>query len=145
MELVLGAQAVLAAATVVVAGYQGWNTADLTVFVGAGLIGMAALVVAVLTVVPLILLHHRPGPSRRTGLPFAMAGQGVAALVTLYAFTHSDVLPADAVVLGLAGPVVAVGFAALPAARRFVNAPAAGTEPHRPELPRSSHTCLGSP
>lgn len=125
MEIVLGAQAVLATATVMVAGYAGWHTADLGVFFGAGLIGTAALVLAVLTAVPLFLLHHRPGPSRRSGLLMAIVGQAATALVTLYAVTHSDVLPPDAIVLGLAGPVIVVASAALPAARRFANTPAA--------------------
>lgn len=133
LEAVLGVQAVLATATAVVAAHQGWNTGDYGVFFAAAFIGFVAVVLATLTALPVILLHHRPGASRRSGPPLAAAGQGLVALITLYAWTHTSLLPADAVVLGLAGPIVAVGLAALPHVRRFANAPAAGTS--RPAAP----------
>lgn len=152
LEAVLGVQAVLATATAVVAAHQGWNTADYGVFFGAAFIGFVAVVLATLTALPVILLHHQPGPSRRSGLPLTITGQTLVALVTLYAWTHTSLLPADAVVLGLAGPIVAVGLAALPCVRRFANAAAAGTSgpaataapvPQQDQTP-ASHTLPGS-
>lgn len=126
LESVLGVQAVLAFATAAVACHAAWNTADFGVFFRAGLVGAVSVVLVSVTALPVILLHQRLGSSRRSGLPMALVGQGLVALVTLYAWTHTDLLHAGVIVLGLGGPVLAVALAVLPATRRFANAPATG-------------------
>lgn len=120
LELVLGLQALAAAATAALAAHTFLTTANIGIFFAALMAVPVALVLLVLPAVTLVLLH-RPGSSRQAALPFAAVTQAVFALAACALIHH---LPAATIAFWVGISACAAVLAALPAARHWALAPA---------------------